>query len=328
MPENNRLYPLKFNHIFKEKIWGGRRLEKFLNLSLPGSHPIGESWELCDRENDVSIISNGYYKNCSLKEVIDELSVDLIGTDKKLDNLHRFPVLIKLLDISNLLSVQVHPDNETAIKFKESDPGKTEMWYVLHAEPDTKIVYGCKNELRNLKNYFSKEHEKLLDFVPVKTGDVVFIPAGQVHALLGGTIILEIQQNSDVTYRLYDWNRTGLNGKHRELHLYKGLRSIKNRDLSKSFTNIFEINSDCMTQIVSCGSFRVLYRNIKSDLLCRANKKSYRIICVIDGTGTLLYGKDKASKISLNLADIVLLPAALGDYNIIPDNNLKVFFVS
>ena len=327
MPENKHLYPLKFNHNFKEKIWGGRRLEQFPNLNLPKKRPIGESWELCDRKKDISIITNGIYKNLSLQQVIKKLSVDLLGTEKKLDSWNRFPVLIKLLDISNLLSVQVHPDDETALKFKETDPGKTEMWYVLHADPGTKIVYGCKKELKNLNTIFTKEHEKYLNFVPVKTGDVVFIPPGKVHALLGGTIILEIQQNSDVTYRLYDWDRAGLNGKPRDLHLDKGLKSIKTNGSEKTFLNIFDIKEN-FAKIASCDSFKAVYHDIKTNLSSSTDKKNYQIICVIEGNGTLLYGNDKTNQIDLNLADIVLLPAALGNYDILTDKGLKILSIS
>ena len=327
MPDKKRLYPLKFNHNFKEKIWGGRRLEKFSHLNLPEGRPIGESWELCDREKDVSIITNGHYKNLSLKQIIEKLSIDLLGTDKKLDKWQRFPVLIKLLDVSNLLSVQVHPDNETAVRFRENDPGKTEMWYILHADPDTKIVYGCKKELKNLKTNFSKDHEGYLNFVPVKTGDVVFIPSGKVHALLGGTIILEIQQNSDVTYRLYDWDRIGLSGKPRDLHLEKGLQSIKTNGMEKPFMNIFDITNDSL-EIAYCDSFKAVYHNIKTVFSNSTNKKSYQIICVIEGNGNLHYGENKSERIELNLADVVLLPAALGSYNILPDNTLKIISIT
>jgi len=326
MPERKRLYPLKFTHNFKKKIWGGRRLEQFPDLNLPEGQPIGESWELCDRKNDVSIVTNGVYKNSTLKQIIDCLSVDLLGTEKKLDPWDRFPVLIKLLDISNLLSVQVHPDNDTALKFKETDPGKTEMWYVMHADEGTKIVYGCKQELKDLNTSFTKEHEKYLNFVPVKTGDVVFIPPGKVHALLGGTIILEIQQNSDVTYRLYDWDRTGLSGKPRNLHLDKGLQSIKTNNCEKPFLNIFDMKDDCF-KLASCESFKAIYRAVKTKLTCSTDKKSYQIVYVIEGKGSLVYGKNKENKTDLNLADVILLPAALGSYDILPDDTLKLIYI-
>ncbi|MFP4660606.1 MAG: type I phosphomannose isomerase catalytic subunit [Halanaerobiales bacterium] len=220
------LYPLKFNPIYKEKIWGGDKLTKVFNRYLP-NNKIGESWEVAAHPNGTSIIENGIYQGRTITELIDNNTQELLGK-AKLNEDNRFPLLVKILDANAKLSVQVHPDDEYADKV-ENELGKTEMWYIIDAEPDAKLVYGLKPGTR--KEDFSEaieegELEKYLNEISVEKGDIFYMPSGTIHAIEEGILLAEIQQNSDTTYRVYDWNRVGQNGKPRDLHVEKALDVI------------------------------------------------------------------------------------------------------
>ncbi len=320
-----KIYPMKFKPVYKQKVWGGQKLKTVLNKNIQPNIPVGESWELVDRGNDLSIIQNGYFADKTIRYVIEELGVDLIGTKTKLNPFDRFPLLIKFLDSSDKLSVQVHPDDILAKKFKEQDTGKTEMWYVVQADPDTKIVYGCDSSLkkRDPLDGFSKNMEQLLHFVSIEEGDLIFIPAGQVHALLGGCVILEIQQNSDVTYRLYDWGRMGLDGKPRNLHLKKAITSIKFRKPRNCYQKILTIKKD-FSELIKCTHFTANLINIKKPYKDICDKSGYKILLPIVGGGSILY---KNTEISAEKGDVILMPASLGEYTINPSAEMKLISI-
>ena len=216
--------PLFFDPIYKSIIWGGRNLERIFNRSLPEGK-VAESWEISNHGKDNSIITNGEFKGKSLNELLNKFGSKLVG--KKCSS-ERFPLLIKLIDANDKLSVQVHPDNEYA-KIHDNDLGKTEMWYIIDAKPNAKLICGVKSGTTKkqfeeaIKNNTLNEY---LNYVDVKKGDTIFIPSGTVHAILDGIVIAEIQQNSDTTYRVYDWGRVGKDGKPRELHVEKALDVI------------------------------------------------------------------------------------------------------
>jgi mannose-6-phosphate isomerase len=222
------LYPLTFQPIFKERVWGGRHLEKLYRKPLPSGRPIGESWEISDRPDDVSLIANGPLAGKDLHWLLEHHSAELLGKDLATK---AFPLLIKILDARETLSLQVHPPAHRAVELK-GEP-KTELWYVAHADPGAELFVGLKRGVT--RQQFERKIEsgtvaECFHNIAVKAGDAMFLPSGRVHALGGGLVIFEIQQNSDTTYRVFDWNRVGLDGKPRELHIKQSLASIDFND--------------------------------------------------------------------------------------------------
>ena len=219
------IYPLKLSYSTAHMLWGGRRLidewGKKTNADI-----LAETYELSIRSDRKSIIENGEYKGCTLDEYIKEQGNCTVSDKYKGE---RFPMLIKFIDAAKALSVQVHPDDEYAEKI-ENDSGKNEMWYIVDAVPDAKIVYGLKKSVTSedfKKAIETQNYDSVLNYVDVKKGETYYIPAGLVHAIGAGIIIAEIQQNSDLTYRVYDYNRTDSNGNKRELHVEKAFDCVK-----------------------------------------------------------------------------------------------------
>jgi mannose-6-phosphate isomerase len=226
---NEEIYPLTFNPVFKDYIWGGRNLETKLGRDLPPGK-VAESWEISGHPSSSTKVANGPLAGQSLPEVMDLLGQDLVGSrSQTMLARGKFPLLIKLLDANRRLSVQVHPDDAYATKHEDGELGKTEMWYVLHAEPDARLIYGLQEGVSPgafREALHAGQLEKCLHQLQVKAGDAIFIPSGSIHAIMEGLIIAEIQQNSDTTYRVYDWNRVGDDGKPRPLHIDKALDVI------------------------------------------------------------------------------------------------------
>ncbi|HOF89518.1 MAG TPA: class I mannose-6-phosphate isomerase, partial [Armatimonadota bacterium] len=213
-------YPLRFTPIYKEKVWGGRRLETLLGRALPPDQPIGEAWEVSDHPHGRSVVANGPDAGTPLDALIARHGAALLGARVAAEDGARFPLLVKYLDAEKPLSVQVHPDDAYAAEHA-GELGKTEMWYVLHAEPDACLIAGLRAGVTREAFADALAHgdpAALLHRLPVSAGDTLFIPAGRIHAILPGLLLLEIQQNSDTTYRLYDWGRVGLDGTPRALH--------------------------------------------------------------------------------------------------------------
>ncbi|TDT61060.1 type I phosphomannose isomerase catalytic subunit [Fonticella tunisiensis] len=283
------LYPLFFEPVYKEIIWGGRNLEKVFNRNLPEGK-VAESWEVCCHKNGMSIVSNGEFKDKSLEELIKEHGERLLGT--KASSLDRFPLLIKFIDANDRLSVQVHPGNEYALKV-EGDLGKTEMWYILEAKEGAKLIYGTKPGVSKEEFKRAIENgtlEDYLNYVDVKKGDVAFIPAGTVHAIMDGLLIAEIQQNSDTTYRVYDWNRVDKNGKGRELHIDKALDVINfdfKGEVSRPVLNDFEGYS--IGTLVTCDFFTVDKIVINEKYVDKTDGTSFFIFTAVEGEGEIIY---------------------------------------
>lgn len=220
-----KLYPMKFKPIFKERIWGGQKLKTFFGKDIPAGEPIGESWELADLPEDKSEIVNGPLASKTIDEVIAEYGSEITGES---DYQPPFPLLIKILDAQNVLSVQVHPDEATCRKMGKGDP-KTECWYIIDAEPGAVIYKGLKPG--TTKEQFAEAIKDgtcadLLEKIEVKVGECHFLPSGTTHAIGEGLLIAEIQQPSDTTYRVFDWNRLDASGKGRQLHVEEALESI------------------------------------------------------------------------------------------------------
>lgn len=229
------LYPLKFQPIFKERIWGGRNLERLYGKALPPGVPIGESWEISDRPDDVSVIANGPLAGHDLHWLVQQHGRELLGEASLQGN--RFPLLIKLLDAQEKLSLQVHPPATKADELG-GEP-KTEMWFIADAVPGAELYVGLKRGVT--PETFSRKIQAgtvadCFHRVPVTSGDTMFLPSGRVHAIGAGLVIFEIQQNSDTTYRVFDWNRVGLDRKPRELHVAESLASIDFNDFEPALT--------------------------------------------------------------------------------------------
>jgi mannose-6-phosphate isomerase len=217
-------YPLRFQPIPVERVWGGDRLARY-GKTIPTARPIGESWEVSDRPNANSIIINGTDAGKSLHQLVQTYRSGLLGTNCR--DLSRFPLLIKLLDARERLSLQVHPPASVADSL-QGEP-KTEMWYILEADPQAHLIAGLKRGVTRSMFESALEMgtlESLVHRFPVSAGQSIFIPSGRIHAIDAGLVILEIQQNSDTTYRVYDWGRVGLDGNPRPLHIAESMASI------------------------------------------------------------------------------------------------------
>ncbi|HKS37893.1 MAG TPA: type I phosphomannose isomerase catalytic subunit [Verrucomicrobiae bacterium] len=223
------LYPLTFNPIYKERVWGGRNLERLYGRKLPPDVSIGESWEIADRPEGVSGIANGPLTGKDLRWLMENHARDLLGSAGTESG--RFPLLIKILDAQEKLSLQVHPPASVAARLG-GEP-KTEMWYIADARPGAELYVGLRRGVTRTEFERKIRDGTVADCfhrVPVRRGDVMFLPSGRVHAIGAGIVIFEIQQNSDTTYRVFDWNRAGLDGKPRDLHIEQSLECIDFND--------------------------------------------------------------------------------------------------
>ncbi len=310
--ERFEAYPLRFEPIFKEKIWGGRRIEEVYHKKLPQDKAIGESWELSDRFDDISIVSNGLYQNKNLHELLLEYPVDLLGRSH--NNEPRFPILVKILDPNDKLSVQVHPPEEYVESHPKIEAAKTEMWYVVETEPGSEIILGnrpgiFKEDIR--KALDEGTLDQLLNYVKVERYRTYPIFAGTIHALLPGTLLFEIQQNSDVTFRLYDWGRMGADGKPRPLHIEQGLDVINfNPQISFPERPIDQYSK----LIFKCHLFEVLEYHLP-EMSLDLHTESFQILLFVSGAGSLSYGENEKG-VSYSPGETILIPAALGNYRI------------
>jgi len=219
--------PLEFTPVFKEKPWGGQKLENILHKEIP-SNKTGESWEISDVKDNISTVKSGYFKGKSLQYLLHQFKQDLVGKDVYDKFGNDFPLLIKYIDAKDDLSIQVHPDDEMAQKYHNAF-GKNELWHIVQADKDAALYIGLKpgtGESDYVQALQAGNLEKYLNKIKVQAGDTYYIPAGTVHAIGKNVLLAEVQQTSDITYRIYDWNRTGLDGKPRRLHTEKALEAI------------------------------------------------------------------------------------------------------
>ncbi|MCB9422183.1 MAG: class I mannose-6-phosphate isomerase [Ardenticatenaceae bacterium] len=308
------LYPLLFEPVLKDYIWGGRNLEK-LGRTLP-PEKTAESWEIAAHEDGTAVVTNGYFAGQSLTAVHQTLGLDLIGTNNAwAQERNKFPLLIKLLDANQPLSVQVHPNDDYALAHEGNELGKTEMWIVLHAEPDAAIIFGVKpgTTPANFRQAILNGNlEQYLHQVPVKAGDVVCVPAGSLHAIMGGLIIAEIQQNSNTTYRVYDWHRVDADGKARPLHIDKALDVINFDQVEPELAQPTLVHqADGVSRYELCRN-----RYFVTERVEMAADAVYNGRC--DGTTLEIWGVIEGG-VTINGVDLTavrftLLPAALGDF--------------
>lgn len=303
---------LKLNPVFKDYIWGGTRLRDDFGLKTD-INPVAEGWMLACHKDGMNTIDGGEYDGKTLESVIKEGGKSKIaGTNS--EKFPYFPVLIKLIDAKDNLSVQVHPDNEYAARV-EHEFGKTEMWYVLDAAPGATLIYGFKNKIGKEEFKQAIESNTLLDVlnvVEVKKGDMFFIEAGTVHAIGKGALIAEIQQNSNSTYRVYDYGRLGKDGKPRELHIQKAIDVSKTEPAkygTKPFGKKEEISGGTRQMLTECPLFSVYNYELCGKVELNANEESFNHILVVDGSGKI--GEREFKK-----GDSFFVPANYGNYEI------------
>jgi mannose-6-phosphate isomerase len=311
-----KLYPLTFTPVLKDYIWGGRNLENLGRVLRPAK--TGESWESAAHEDGTAVVNNGSFAGQSLTAVHQALGLDLIGSNNAwAQERNKFPLLIKLLDANRPLSVQVHPNDTYALEHEGNELGKTEMWVVLQAEPDGAIIFGVKPGTTPDKfrqGILDGDLEQYLHTIPVKAGDVVCVPAGSLHAILGGLIIAEIQQNSNTTYRVYDWNRVGTDGMGRPLHIDKAMDVINFNQVEPGL---------CQPELVHEGGgvqrWRLCHnRYFVTERVEMAAGSTFNGRC--DGSTLEIWGVIEGSVaingVGLTAVQFSLLPAALGPFKV------------
>lgn len=316
------LYPLRFAPVYFEKVWGDRRLETVMGRTLPPGQPIGESWEVSDHPHGKSIIVNGPLQGTSLHELIRREPEALLGSHVRALRGDTFPLLVKYIDADDQLSVQVHPDDAYA-QAHEGELGKTEMWYVLHADPGAAIIAGLREGVTKeafLEALEDGDPASLLRRLPINTSEAILIPAGRIHALLPGLLVLEIQENSDTTYRLYDWGRVGLDGKPRELHVDKALAVTDWTDCAaKPETEHPELLGDNRRSVLTvCEYFTVEKYYLASEQVFHLRGDRFYILNCVAGAGALTWHDGVEM---LRFGDTVLLPADLTDFSLQPDGD-------
>lgn len=313
MPE---LYPLRFQSIYKEKIWGGQKIKTVLGKDISPLDNCGESWELSGVAGNVSIIDNGYLKGKNLNEL---LSPDLLGTKIAEQFNSEFPLLIKFIDAAQDLSIQVHPDDYLAEK-RHNGTGKSEMWYVIQADEGAELINGfLKNTDREeyLESLNNGKLISLLNKVPVSSGDVFYLPAGRVHTIGKGLLLAEIQQTSDYTYRIYDFDRLDKNGNKRELHTELAVDAI---DFKKptSVKSLYQNDPNQTNPVVLSPYFTsnklVVTKGMSLD---RSEIDCFKIYIGVGGSG-------KIANEEIAFGQVLLIPAVMREYTIEPNGTLEL----
>ena len=310
------MYPMLMKPAFKDYIWGGTRLRDDFGKDCDFDK-VAESWELSCHKDGNSVIANGEFAGMPLSEYIEKQGKAVLGTNcARFEN---FPVLIKLIDAKDNLSVQVHPDNEYAQRV-EGEYGKTEMWYVVDADEGATLLYGFKHEISKEEFRERIENNTLLEVtnaVPVKKGDVFFIRSGTLHAIGKGILIAEIQQNSNTTYRIYDYGRVGKDGKPRELHIDKAL-DVTKLCPAEPYPETEWVTADSKTGwkkklLSSCEYFTVNALDIPESAELTADEKSFVSLLFLDGTSTISYD---GGNLDVKKGDSVFIPAGFGSFKI------------
>ena len=319
-----KIYPLQFQPILKERIWGGTKLKTLLNKPI-SSDNTGESWEISTVENEVSFISNGFYKGKSLLDLINEFPNEVLGNSVYEKFGKQFPLLFKYLDAREELSIQVHPNDELAAS-RHNSFGKTEMWYVMQADPNSNLIVGFKEKSSSeeyLKNIENKTILFLLDTKAVQKGDVFFLETGTLHAIGAGTVIAEIQQTSDITYRIYDFDRVDSNGNTRELHVDLALDAI-NYDVVTAEKKYSKLNNTS-NEVVHCSYFTTNFIPLTDKVTVSKNNNSFTVYMCVEGEFSLDY---QGVNYQYKVGDTVLIPALLNEYEIAGTASILEIYIS
>ena len=307
--------PFLLKPVGKDYLWGGRRLNDDFSKDIP-LHPLAETWECSTHPDGPSVVASGEFKGLSLAEVL-RLQPELLG--RHYAGLGELPILIKLIDAKKDLSVQVHPDDEYAFKHEQGQRGKTEMWYVLDASRDAQLVYGFSHDINRAvleKSLYDGTVEKYLQKVPVHSDDIFFIKPGTVHAIGAGALIAEIQESSNLTYRLFDYNRVDKNGKKRELHIEKALAVVNMQGSArpKQPLRVLKYRRGYAAEMLCRCKYFQVERVLVNTERCRdlasfqSNSDSFQVLLCTNGCGIMTFGDGEV--LQLFRGDCVFLPAA------------------
>ena len=311
------LYPLKFIPIFKDKLWGGNKMKTILNKDFGDLPNCGESWELSGVEGNISVVANGYLAGNSLEELVEIYMGELVGEQVFETFGVEFPLLIKFIDANDDLSIQVHPNDELS-KERHNAYGKTEMWYVLQADQGAMLQSGFNQPVDQDKYLLKLEHDELTDilnFEEVTSGDVFFIPAGRVHAIGKGILLAEIQQTSDVTYRIYDYDRRDEKGHPRELHTELALEAINFKHHGKGKTD-YQPKLNESVELAKCSYFTTNLLHLNDSVERDFSKlDSFVIYLCIEGNYTLQWD---SGNVPVQKGETILVPASIENFHLKP----------
>lgn len=318
------MYPLKFEPILKQTLWGGDRIIPFkhLNDTLPN---VGESWEVSAVEGSESIVANGPDKGFTLPEMVRKYKEELMGEANYARFGNKFPLLIKFIDAKLDLSIQVHPD-DTLAKKRHNCFGKNEMWYVVDADKGAKLISGFSEQITP-KEYKERVHNgtfaEVLQTCEIKPGDVFYVPAGRVHGIGAGAFVAEIQQTSDITYRIFDYNRKDKDGKMRELHTSQAIDAINFADVQEDFRTNYDAVQNEPVEIVASPYFTTSVYDMTEEITCDYSElDSFVILICVEGECRII--DDEKNEQTIRAGETVLLPAATQELTIIPQEKVKL----
>lgn len=318
------MYPLKFEPILKQTLWGGDRIIPFkhLNDTLPN---VGESWEVSAVEGSESIVANGPDKGFTLPEMVRKYKEELMGETNYARFGNKFPLLIKFIDAKLDLSIQVHPD-DTLAKKRHNCFGKNEMWYVVDADKGAKLISGFSEQITP-KEYKERVHNgtfaEVLQTCEIKPGDVFYVPAGRVHGIGAGAFVAEIQQTSDITYRIFDYNRKDKDGKMRELHTSQAIDAINFADVQEDFRTNYDAVQNEPVEIVASPYFTTSVYDMTEEITCDYSElDSFVILICVEGECRII--DDEKNELTVRAGETVLLPAATQELTIIPQEKVKL----
>ena len=318
------MYPLKFEPILKQTLWGGEKIIPFKHLNETLSN-VGESWEVSAVEGSESVVANGPEKGMTLPEMVRRYKEELVGEANYARFGEKLPLLIKFIDAKLDLSIQVHPDDALAKK-RHNSFGKNEMWYVISADPGAKLISGFSQEITP-KEYKERVHDgtfaEVLQSCAIQPGDVFYVPAGRVHGIGAGAFVAEIQQTSDITYRIYDYNRKDKNGKTRELHTAQAVDAINFADVQDDFRTAYDHVQNEPVEVVACPYFTTSVYDMTEEITCDYSElDSFVIFICVEGSCRLTDNEN--NEISLQAGETVLLPATTQNITIVPDQHVKL----
>jgi len=301
------MYPIKFRPILKERLWGGTKLKEVLGKPIT-SEITGESWELSGVDGDISVVSNGEFTGTNLQQLINDHPNELLGKSV-IDRFGKeFPILIKFIDAKQDLSIQVHPNDQLA-KQRHNSFGKTEMWYIMAADPKAQLIVGFNKDVSKEEYIQSLENDKLLDLLNYETvqeGDTFFINTGKIHAIGAGVLLAEIQQTSDITYRVFDFNRRDKEGNLRELHTELALDAIDYRK-KDDFKVEYDRDTDKVNTMVDCPYFKTNFLQLtKNRTMDTKNRGSFTIYMCVGGSVIVA---NEYGEAQINKGETVLVPA-------------------
>ncbi|MDR0972398.1 MAG: class I mannose-6-phosphate isomerase [Prevotellaceae bacterium] len=317
------MYPLKFEPILKQTLWGGDKIVPFKHLASPLTH-VGESWEISDVEGSESIVANGSDKGLTLTQMVRRYREELVGESNYARFGNKFPLLIKFIDAREDLSIQVHPNDELAKK-RHHSYGKTEMWYVVSADADAKLRSGFSQEI-SPKEYKERVRNNTITDVlqeyAIHAGDVFFLPAGRIHSIGAGAFIAEIQQTSDITYRIYDFNRKDAQGHTRELHTDLAREAI-DYEVQADYRTNYEFAENEPVELISCPYFTTSLYDMTEDISCDYSElDSFVVLICLEGTCDVT--DDNGYALTVRAGETVLLPATTQSISIHPYEHVKL----